>query len=292
MSRTFSQINISGSPPALFDNFVAVSVGGADQLFDHNQLMGPLRTFLQGLTLSNDGVTPNTIIDIAAGCACSDDSSNFMALSSAITKSINSTWAVGSGNGGLDTGAVAASTWYHVYLIMRTDTGVVDALISTSASSPTMPTNYTEKRRIGSILTDASKHIIPFTQFGDEFLWKTIVQDVADNESAPPQQTLTLTVPTGVRVFAYVNYLFFLRSGGGQNSIIYPLDIGDQTSANWIGTAADDCGILVRPSTVTLPSAFWRIRTNTSAQIAYTQSGAGVGLELETLGWIDLRGKV
>jgi len=83
-----------------------------------------------------------------------------MVLSSAITKRLDAAWAVGSGNGGLDTGTIANTT-YHVWLIQRSDTGVVDALFSTSLTSPTMPTNYDRKRRIGIIVRSAGA-ILPF----------------------------------------------------------------------------------------------------------------------------------
>ena len=47
-----------------------------------------------------------------------------LSLASAYTKT-TSAWGVGTGNGSLDTGSIANSTWYHVYLIKRVDTGVV-----------------------------------------------------------------------------------------------------------------------------------------------------------------------
>jgi hypothetical protein len=43
-----------------------------------------------------------------------------------------------SGANGLDTGTEANSTWYHVFVIAKDDS-TVDALISTSATAPTMP---------------------------------------------------------------------------------------------------------------------------------------------------------
>jgi len=124
-----------------------------------------------------------------------------MTLTAAITKTTGA-WAVGSGNGGLDTGTVANSTWYHVYLIERPDTSVVDVLFSTSATAPTMPTGYTKKRRIGSILTDGSAHIIAFIQVGDRFQWSTPVADVNANNPGTSAVTRTLTVPTGIIVEA------------------------------------------------------------------------------------------
>jgi hypothetical protein len=71
-----------------------------------------------------------------------------MTLAAAINKT-TAAWAVGGGNGALDTGAIAANTWYNVHLIKRADTGFTDVLLSTSATAPKLPTNYTLFRRIG-----------------------------------------------------------------------------------------------------------------------------------------------
>src|ERR1017187_7772965 len=121
-----------------------------------------MRGSISGLTLSNDVTTPNTVIDIASGIARDIDDTTNMVLTSSITKSIASSWAQGTGNGGLDTGTVAASTWYFLWLIYSSEMGVVDALFSTSPTSPVMPTDYDSKRRIGAVLTDV--HILPFYQ--------------------------------------------------------------------------------------------------------------------------------
>jgi len=124
----------------------------------------------EGLTVSNNAATPNTKIDIAAGIARGLYSGAYysMTLASAFTKSLATNWAVGTGNGGLDTGSVANSTWYYLWLIKRLDTGVVDVLISASSTAPTMPANYNVKRRIrGAIYVDSAGDICGFTQQPD-----------------------------------------------------------------------------------------------------------------------------
>ena len=86
---------------------------------------------LGGLNFANDATSPLTVLDISAG-ACSDEGNTLtMRLASPITKT-TSAWAVGTGNGMLDTGSVAANFWYHVYLMERPDTSVVDVLMSLS----------------------------------------------------------------------------------------------------------------------------------------------------------------
>lgn len=71
------------------------------------------------------------------------------------------------GAGGLDTGALAASTWYSVWRIGKAD-GTRSWLISLSATAPTMPAGYTHKARVGWIRTDgtANKYPLVFKQYG------------------------------------------------------------------------------------------------------------------------------
>ncbi len=86
--------------------------------------------YIGGLITSNNGSDLDHDIDIAKGqCRDVDDTEN-MVLSSVLTKRIDAAWAVGSGNGGLDTGSVAGQQLYLLWLIKRSDTGVVDAIFS------------------------------------------------------------------------------------------------------------------------------------------------------------------
>lgn len=114
---------------------------------------GPqLQGYYFGLGLTTNATDAANDIDIAVGSAAADVSPYYlMQLTSALTKRIDAAWAVGTNQGGLDTGSVANST-YYIWLIQRSDTGVVDALFSLSSTAPTMPTNYDRKRRIGSLV--------------------------------------------------------------------------------------------------------------------------------------------
>jgi hypothetical protein len=159
---------------------------------------------IYGLTLSNNSGSPNTKIDIASGKARDIGDTANMALVSTISKDLSATWAVGTGNGGLDTGSKANSSWYHVWLIRRSDTGVVDALFSTSATSPTMPTNYDSKRRLGAIKTNSSGNILAFYQVPGtgKFYW--IGSQPRDINAATISTTPTLytlaSIPLGIKV--------------------------------------------------------------------------------------------
>ena len=238
-----------------------------------------VRGNIWGLTLSN-GTDTDHDIDIAAGQA-RDGGNAVNIVLSAITKQIDAVWAVGTDQGGLDTGTVAADTWYHMWAIRRSDTGVSDALFSTSATSPTMPTNYDQKRRIGAVLTDSSSNILGFSQNGDEFMWDDPPSDYSVASPGTSAITTTLSVPTGVVVWARAN---FYQSTG---SVIYvsPLDVDDEApSSNTppLGQGSDGSGEF---------SFNYEVRTNTSAQIRHRQSSGTANLNIATLGWVDRRGR-
>ncbi len=250
---------------------------------------------LTGLGTSNDGGSPNTVLDIAVGSCASDDATVAnrvqMSLTSAFTKS-TSAWAVGTGNGGLDTGAVANSTWYHVYIIQRTDTNNVDVLFSTSASSPTMPTNYNKRRRIGSFFTSGAAAIIAFTQVSDLFLWSSPVLDINDTNPGAAVLTKTLTTPLGVQVEALFNAVF--NAGSSTNAVLYfknPAVTDQAPAAN-----AAPLGQIVGSGAAganSFQAGQVRILTNTSSQVNYRLSASGVNdiVRAATVGWYDRRGR-
>lgn len=75
------------------------------------------------------------------------------------------------GANGLDTGVLAASTWYSVWAIW--DGTTTAGLLSLSATAPTMPAGYTHKMRLGWVRTDgtANKYPLGFTQRGRNVQW-------------------------------------------------------------------------------------------------------------------------
>lgn len=138
------------------------------------------KNHIAGLITSNDTDTEHDI-NITAGEARDATDAVDITLASEITKRIDAGWAVGNDAGGIDTGAVAASTLYAVWLIKRSDTAVVDALFSLSFTAPTTPANYDYERLIGYVVTNSSSNIIAYKQVGDYFrVMGTLILDVND----------------------------------------------------------------------------------------------------------------
>lgn len=118
--------------------------------------------FISGLVTTNSVVDAANDVTVSAGICSASGGDADMLLAVAMTKQIDAAWSVGSDAGGLDTGTVAVDTSYYVWLIMRSDTGAVDVLLSLSSSNPTMPANYDYKRRVGAVLTNGTAALYGF----------------------------------------------------------------------------------------------------------------------------------
>jgi hypothetical protein len=214
-----------------------------------------------------------------------------MVLPNALSKNAAASWLVGGGSvGSLDTGTVAINTTYHVHLIRRPDTGVVDIATSLSPIAPAtgganpIPAAYTQFRRIGSMRTSAgATTLAQFTQNGDEFLWSSPPADALS--AAVPNGTAalwTLSLPTGIQVNARFEGYVNAATAGAQVYFSSP-DQLDIATPN--GTTA------IVPSVSSYGPFSISIRTNTSGQIRVRGNTSGTATTFSTIGWIDRRGR-
>lgn len=250
--------------------------------------MTPLPTgYIDGLVLSNAADADHDITIATGACrnvqtSNSDDSN--MRLTTAITKQIDSNWAVGTGAGGLDGGTVGNDTWYHKFLILNPSDGTVDALFSSSATAPTLPTGYTKSRRIGAVLTDGSANIIAFSQHGDFFEWDVPIFDQNNASMATSETTYALSVPLGVKVLVNINVTLGTNSRAG---LFYSPDstgaqpqIAQSVTGNIVASDGGDA------------SQVSNIPTNLLSQIAGRSSAAITStMDITTTSWRDYRGK-
>ncbi|OHB77369.1 MAG: hypothetical protein A2Z34_11540 [Planctomycetes bacterium RBG_16_59_8] len=72
------------------------------------------------------------------------------------------------GAGGRDAGSEAANMWYYVFVIANNDGTSWNGLLSTSSTSPTMPSGFTKKRRVGTVRNDGSSNFLQFVQEGSK----------------------------------------------------------------------------------------------------------------------------
>ena len=243
-----------------------------------------MRSYIAGVTLSNDGTTPNSVLDISAGVA--NDTTNAVTIViGAFTKSTAGAWASGTAANGMGNGlTIASSTWYHVCL--ANNGGVPDIWFDTSATCANKPTGITDTkfRRIGSFKTDSSAHILAFSQNGNEFLWGTSTLDVNTTTLGTVSTLETLNTPLGVKVNALTNTSTANASVGVQTLITSP-DQGTPAASAPTGNET----LLIQVATIPISSPL-NVRTNTSSQVRAVASISSTTLIMVTYGWIDTRG--
>lgn len=239
-----------------------------------------LQNFVYGLTLSNNGTDANNDIDIATGQARGN--SVTVTNSATLTKRLDASWAVGTNQGGLDTGSKANSTTYHVHAIRKDGDGTFDALFSTSVGSPTMPSGWTRVQRLGSVMTDSSGNIRPFVQNGNEFLYNTSSPPVDySNTHNRAKSNLACTLPAGIRIIG-IFYVYIVGSAG-DFAVTGSLYDGSNTNIKTSLSTYVSTG-------VKRVSGEMRQYTNTSAQIQFEISenaNTSTNSTLSTLGWVD-----
>ena len=111
--------------------------------------------YFNGLGISNDATTPNTKLDVATG-SCLDSTGTFqLTLSTAVV--IN---AASNGLNGLDTGSLAASTVYKVFVVADPVTQQTTGAMISASATPLLPYGYSAYALIGYVTTDASSHFL------------------------------------------------------------------------------------------------------------------------------------
>ncbi len=106
-------------------------------------------------------VATTTTVAVTADFVTLYDGTNTVTVAQSSTVDLGSNGAVNK----LDTGTIASSTWYSIWVISNGTT--VGALASLSATAPTMPAGYTFKARVGWVRTvTASATLYGTWQFG------------------------------------------------------------------------------------------------------------------------------
>jgi hypothetical protein len=227
--------------------------------------------YINGYTLSNDTTTPNTVLDVAAGVAA-DSTNAAMINGTALTKSIGSTWAAGSGNGGMGAGlSVAASTWYHVFAIITN--GSFDVYFDTSPTAANAPSGTTYHRYIGSIKTNTSSQITAFTQTGQLFQWALPTTDLSGG-TATSNTNVTLSTPPGI--VTYAKLLVSLTSTAA-GAAVYIWN----TAETFITFKLSN-----NVASQTIESPYEAV-TSTSSQIIYFVTGTSPSATIQTNGYIN-----
>ena len=230
------------------------------------------------ITISN-GTDSDHDIDFTTGNFNFDDGTG-QAVATALTKQIDSSWVAGDNAGGLDTGSVAADTTYYMFAIWNPTTSTADFLFSASLSSPTLPSGYTKKKRIASLVTDGSSNIRNgnYTFFGGGYRLIYSTKIAAFTAASPVAGTdLSLDCPPNT---------FVLLSGSMDHTGAfswYSLNSkteGGQVISGAIGNVAFARSSITPPFPILADSS-------STIQHGYVSGSGSSSVDLDLDGWIE-----
>jgi hypothetical protein len=278
--------DVTGPNGGVADGDLAVYNGTSGKVL--RSVSGRLpRAYLAGYGLANNATDVVNDLNIAVG-ECRDDTNVYdIILSTALVKRLDAAWAAGTNAGGLDTGTVTDNT-YHIYAIGNPSTGASDVLFSLSAGLPVMPSGYTMKRRIGSLVRNIAwfSGWCTFRQIGDRFTLKSVRADITDFQYA-----LGAVADIGLKsVPAGFKFLVNLKanawcSGAAFYVVIQDIDVSDNFPA--LGASGTAIFNVV---------GWFDTWTNTAAGVHIYFSSAPNGgmlhLNLNGVSWLDTRGRL
>jgi len=143
-------------------------------------------------------------VDVDADFIIVWDSSNNAKLLSAVNLTAEIT---SSGANGLDAGSEASGTWYYIWVIY--DGTTTSALLSTSATAPTLPSGYTYKALVSAVRNDGSSNFVDFNQKGKRYSYATWQAMASGNVGLNPWVAIDTTafIPSVLSDFAYGIYV-------------------------------------------------------------------------------------
>ncbi len=224
--------------------------------------------------------TTSATVPAGSWRAAANDCDILLAASMTKTLQASGAWAAGTGQNGLFTGARAANTWYHLFVILNPTTGAVDVGFDTSPIAANRPADWLAYRRIWSVLTDGSSNLVTMFQSGARTYYQDRRSDVSNAgvTNVSTGSTFAVGTPLGVEVLG--EFALSLASGAT------------------VGVS------LFKPGAIGIPGTVGDVVSSSGSQYSrvavQTSTGGGVsarattlitqGFYLSTVGWTDFIG--
>ena len=267
------------------------------------ELLNPATITTQGIaflsnpiTISNNATDANNDIDFSAGNFQFSDGSG-QVTATAMTKRLDATWSAGTNQGGLLNGTAvpkAINSTYHCYKIYNPTTGVEDSAfllgVAGTAPDPTsvLPSGFTKFQDRGSILTDGSGNIRPFTQDKKYFTLTTPVLSQSLTLTANTRGSYAITTPLGKRTNANIHGTNVKNGSAYSQTWISDLNTTDIDPVLNGGFET-----LKGNMTYSSDNEIWR-KTNLTSQIGIrtNNSTSSTEIKIVTMGWEDINLKI
>ena len=174
-----------------------------------------------------------------------------------------------SGANGLDTGVEAALTWYYVHAIYDATLSSRAALLSLSATSPTLPSGYTYAGLVGAAYNDGVGNMRPFHQRGTRVVAGRTTPLNAGTAATFTAISLALHVPA-IATVVYGDMSIDKSAGTAETRMDIASDGSGSTPLYGVATARSPAGVGANTSI----SRGAALLLTTAQQVKYLVSGA------------------
>jgi hypothetical protein len=225
-----------------------------------------------------DSWASNTTLTLSSG-QCRD-SSNIYDIVLSATVTIN---AAVSGVNGLDTGTLAASTWYYLYVISDpVSANPTAAILSVNAPAvgPVIPYGYSAWRYIGAWRTDSSSHFLKMWKYGvtgsRKCWWDKPISVLSGGASATfAAVSLVGAIPTSLATTVTFSATV-TPTGAGNTAVLRPTGSSDTGTVIMSGAVAAvaqvlqvECPCLIATvSSVLVPAIDYEVTGTLSLSVA------------------------
>lgn len=242
-----------------------------------------LSGYLFGMQGSTAGAS--TTLTVSIGKCVDSTGLVLMQLITAMAKTTAS-WAGGTAAGGLDTGAIAASTFYYWYGIHNPTTGADDITYSLSPTLPAFPAGYTTYRRLFAWATNAASQWESVVQVGDYFERVSVPTGFTGVFDTTAGNQAVTGIPSGIQTRVRANVVVTNAAAGVGIRLYNP-------NATDLVVDAAPPGSTMRTQVAGLGvSGQVEVLTNTSGQVRVRCSAATTTISFYVIGWFDDRGRV
>jgi hypothetical protein len=196
----------------------------------------PIRDSARGLIITNNASNPYHQVDLnAEEIILQDDKFNSYRINAIdLTLDITST-----GINGLDAGTENPDTWYYIWVIAKSN-GTVSGLLSSSSSSPTLPSGYIYKAFAGAVhnCINAGNDFGPIKQVGGKVARNAVAVINSGTETSATPLNCSRAIPERAAMVIGDMTLNIAAVGGrGAGWIRSALDQGVVEFAGYLNTA-------------------------------------------------------
>lgn len=237
----------------------------------------------RNLLATNNATSPTTKVDVSYDLLVLEDANHVPLRVVGGSYTIN---AGTTGANGLDTGTQAASTWYYLWAIGKLD-GTQAGLLSTSSTSPTMPSGYAYKALLGAVYSNSSTQFVTFWQAGSKVACAdtNIFTSQAAVASLTSQSLASVVPPTARRVKGTMGMVATTGPTGAGVGVAGDANGTGAEYFNAIGTGSGGATALLDSFQRSAPYNVPLIASQTVYWIGAISSGGGGSFRLNVSGW-------